>query len=129
MKKTLVSVAAYLIANAAGLLLAILLIDGFSVAFTAFVVAVLIFCIAQAIANPIASKISKKYAPQMMGGIALVAIFFGLLITSVIVSGMTIGGIANLLAATLLVWLGSLIAQLGLKLAGFGTDHHHYGSK
>lgn len=125
MKKTLVSLAAYLIANAAGLLLAVLLIDGFRVAVTAFIVAVLIFCLAQAIAQPMATKISKKYAPQLMGGIALVAIFFGLLITSVIVSGMTIGGIANLLAATLLVWLGSLLAQLGLKLAGFGVDHEH----
>lgn len=125
MKKTFLSLAAYLIANAVGLLLAVLLLEGFSVAFTAFIVAVLIFCIVQAIAQPVASKFSQKYAPQLMGGIALVAIFFGLLITSVIVSGMTIGGIANLLAATLLVWLGSLLAQLGLKFAGFGIGHEH----
>lgn len=125
MKKTLISVAAYLIANGAGLLLAIILIDGFSVAFTAFIVAVLIFCVVQAVANPLAAKVSQKYAPQLMGGIALVAIFFGLLITGVIVSGMTIGGVANLLAATLLVWLGSLLAQLVLKLTGFGVHHDH----
>ncbi|MEL7014298.1 MAG: hypothetical protein AAFO72_13610 [Pseudomonadota bacterium] len=125
MKKTFVSLAAYLIANAVGLLVAVLLIDGFSVAVTAFIVAVLIFCLVQAIAQPVASKVSKTYAPQLMGGIALVAVFLGLLITSVIVSGMTIGGIANLLAATLLVWLGSLLAQLGLKFAGFGVGHEH----
>lgn len=124
MKKTLVSVAAYLIANAVGLLLTIVLIDGFGVAFQAFVIAVLIFCVAQAIAHPLVSKMSKKYAPQLLGGISLVTIFFGLLITDAIVPGMTIGGIANLLAATLLVWLGSLIAQLGLKFAGFGAGTH-----
>ena len=123
MKKTLVSAAAYLIANGAGLLLAALLIDGVTVGFTAFIVAVLIFCVVQAIALPLVSKISKKYAPQLLGGISLVAIFCGLLITGLIVSGLTIGGLANLLSATLLVWLGSLIAQFGLKMAGFGSAH------
>jgi hypothetical protein len=39
-------------------------------------------------------------------------IFLGLGITGVLVSGMTIGGISNWLAATLLVWLGSLAADI-----------------
>lgn len=121
MKNTLISIAAYLVANGAGLLLAILLVDGFRVAFTAFLFAVVLFCVVQAIATPLASKLSREHAPQLMGGISLVAIFFGLLITGAIISGMTIGGIANLLAATLLVWLGSLIAQVALKMMGFGT--------
>ena len=43
-----------------------------------------------------------------MGGIALVTIFVGLLVTDMIMSSMEIGGISNWLAATLLVWLGSL---------------------
>ena len=72
MKNTLVSIAAYLIANGVGLLLAILLIDGFSVAFTAFVFAVVLFCVIQAIASPIANKLSQNYAPQLVGGIALI---------------------------------------------------------
>ena len=121
MKKALVSVAAYLIANGVGLLLAILLIDGFSVAFRAFLVAVLLFSAVQAVAGPLVSKMSRDYAPQLLGGISLIVIFLGLLVTGLIVSGMTIGGLSNLLAATLLVWLGSLFAQFGLKAAGFGA--------
>ena len=34
----------------------------------------------------------------------------GLLITELLVSDFTIGGVANLLAATLIVWLGALIS-------------------
>ena len=119
MKNSLVSLAVYIIANGVGLLIAILLIDGFNVAFTAFIFAVLLFCVVQAVADPLVKKLSRDYAPQVMGGISLVVIFFGLMITGVIISGMTIGGLANLLAATLLVWLGSLIAQFGLKAMGF----------
>jgi hypothetical protein len=125
MRNALSSAITYLIANAVGLLLAILLLPGFSVGFLAFLVAVLIFTIVQAIAGPLVVRLSKSYAPQLMGGISLVTIFVGLLITAVIVSGMTIGGISNLLAATLLVWLGSLAADIGLKIAGFKSTPKH----
>jgi hypothetical protein len=54
-----------------------------------------------------------------MGGIALVTIFAGLFITDMIMDGMEIGGIANWLAATLLVWIGSLIASILLPLYVF----------
>jgi hypothetical protein len=54
-----------------------------------------------------------------MGGIALVTIFIGLFITEILMSGMTIGGISNWLAATLLVWLGSLIASILLPIYVF----------
>jgi len=55
----------------------------------------------------------------MMGGIALVTIFVGLFVTDFVMDGMAIGGIANWLAATLLVWLGSLIASILLPLYVF----------
>ncbi len=125
MRNALSSAITYLIANAVGLLLAILLLPGFSVGFLAFLVAVLIFTVVQAIAGPLVVRLSKSYAPQLMGGISLVTIFVGLLITAVIVSGMTIGGISNLLAATLLVWLGSLAADIVLKIAGFKSTPKH----
>jgi hypothetical protein len=54
-----------------------------------------------------------------MGGIALVTIFVGLFVTDMIMDGMQIGGISNWLAATLLVWLGSLIASILLPLYVF----------
>ncbi|MEO1346556.1 MAG: hypothetical protein AAFV74_20635 [Pseudomonadota bacterium] len=45
---------------------------------------------------------------------------FGLLTTGVIVSVVTIDGLANLLAAKRLVWLRSLIAELARSLPDLG---------
>lgn len=57
--------------------------------------------------------------PALKGGIALVVTFVGLLITDMVTAGLTIGGISNLLAATLLVWLGALIASVVLPIYVF----------
>ena len=113
------SAATYLIANAVGLLLSIVILPGFTIGPMAFFVAVLIFSVVQGISAPLITKLSQKKVPQMMGGISLVTIFIGLWITSVLVSGMEIGGIANWLAATLLVWIGSLVAEILLPIYVF----------
>lgn len=113
------SAATYLIANAVGLLLSIVIVPGFTISPMAFFVAVLIFSVVQGVAAPLITKISQERVPQLMGGISLVTIFVGLWITSVLVSGMEIGGIANWLAATLLVWIGSLFAEILLPIYVF----------
>jgi len=112
MIKFLISVASYLIANAAGLFAATLLLTGFTIDFTAFILAVLIFSVFQTIAGPIITKMSLQQIPQLRGGVAIVVIMAGLVITDLLMPGMNVGGIANLLAATLLVWFGSLIAAI-----------------
>ena len=115
------SVLAILIANACGLLLASLLLDGFSVSPIAFFVAVLIFSGDLGLSGPILTKISMRSFPQLMGCISLVTIYVGLWITSLFVGGMQIGGLSNWLAATLLVWIGSLIASALLPIYVFKT--------
>ncbi|MEM6460358.1 MAG: hypothetical protein AAF724_00415 [Pseudomonadota bacterium] len=110
MTKFLLSTAAYLIANAVGLLVAALILPGFSIGISAFILAVLIFSVLQMIAGPLLTRLSAKRFPELIGGIALVAILVGLIVTDLLMSRMAIGGISNLLAATLLVWIGSLIA-------------------
>ena len=113
------SIIAFLVANAIGLLVAVTLLEGFSVGPMAFVVAVIIFSAVQGISGPLLTKISMKNFPQVMGGISLVTIFIGLWITSLLVDGMQIGGLSNWLAATLLVWLGSLAANILLPIYVF----------
>lgn len=117
--KFLISTASYLLANAAGLLAAALLLPGFQIDLVAFLTAVLIFSAFQTFAGPLVTKMSLKKMPQLVGGIALVTIFFGLLITDLIMPRMSMGGIANWLAATLLVWLGSLIATIFIPIYVF----------
>lgn len=112
MTRMLAVAALSLLANAIGLLLAILLINGFSIDVTAFIFAVVLFTVAAVIAEPILTKISQKNAPALAGGMALITTFVGLFLTSVLLEGMSTGGMINLLLATFVVWLGALIAGL-----------------
>ena len=119
MRKFLISTAAYLAANAVGLLAASVLLPGFRIDVLSFVTAVLTFSAFQILAGPVMAKLSKKWIPQLLGGIALVTIFLGLLVTDLLMDGIAIGGIANWLAGTLLVWIGSLIATIILPIYVF----------
>lgn len=119
MIRFLISTVAYLCANAIGLLLAAAVLPGFVIDPLSFIIAVAIFSLVQSVMGPLITKISLKNFPQLMGGIALVTIFAGLFITDMIMDSMEIGGIANWLAATLLVWIGSLIASILLPLYVF----------
>ena len=123
MTRFLLSTLAYLIANAFGLLVAVFLLPGFSINVLAFVAAVAIFSLVQTALGPLLSKIASKRFPQLMGGIALVTIFVGLFVTDIVMQGMEIGGISNWLAATLLVWLGSLLASILLPIFVFKQLH------
>ncbi len=115
----LISTVADLAANAIGLLVAIILLPGFVIDPLSFVVAVAIFSLVQTVLGPLIVKMSMKNVPQLMGAIALVTISVGLFATDIMMSGMQIGGIAHWLAATLLVWLGSLLASILLPLYVF----------
>lgn len=119
MIRFVISTAAYLVANAVGLLIATLVLPEFTIDPLAFIFAVVLFSIVQTVLGPLITKLSFKNFPQLMGGIALVTIFVGLFITDLVMDGMVIGGIANWLAATLVVWLGSLIASILLPIYVF----------
>lgn len=119
MIKLALSAAAYLIANAVGLLIAAVLLAGFEIDPLSFLIVVLAFSLIQAVLGPLITKISLKQLPQLMGGVALVTVSIGLLITDLLLGGMSIGGVANWLAATLLVWLGSLIATILIPIYVF----------
>jgi uncharacterized membrane protein YvlD (DUF360 family) len=119
MMRFLISTAAHLAGNAVGLLLATLLLDGFNIAPLAFVIVTVIFTAIEVVALPLITRLSMKNMPSLMGGVALVTTFVGLWITSLFVQGMTLGGLANWLAATLLVWIGALIAGIVLPIFVF----------
>ena len=119
MIRLLISALLYTAANAIGLFLAALILPGFSMGPVSFIVATLIFTAIEVVAGPLIIKVSIKSAPALAGGVSLVTTFLGLYLTSVLVDGMTIGGISNWLAATLIVWLGALLAGLILPVYAF----------
>jgi hypothetical protein len=101
----------YLLCNGAGLLLASLLLPGFQISWTAFFVAVILMSAALAVISPIVRKAAAKRAPQLMGGIALIAILLSLLLTTLVVPGVQISGLVSWIGGTVLVWIGSLVAS------------------
>ncbi|SMO68752.1 hypothetical protein [Ruegeria faecimaris] len=119
MTRRLKSVLALLAGNAIGLMLAALLLTGFAIKPISFIVVVIVFTLVQVVAEPLILKLGEKRAPSLKGGIALIVTFVGLLVTDLVTNGLTVGGISNLLAATLLVWLGALIASVVLPIYVF----------
>lgn len=107
------------IANAVGLLVAAAIIDGFTISGVSFVVAVLFFTVATIVLGPLITKIALTNAPYLMGGIALVTTFVGLLITTIFTDGLSINGVSAWLAATFVVWVFSLLANVVLPLLMF----------
>ncbi|MFV0514947.1 MAG: phage holin family protein [Jhaorihella sp.] len=119
MMRFLISTAAHLVGNAAGLLLAAALLNGFTIAPLALLIVVVVFTAVEVVASPLITKVSLRKMPSLMGGVALVTTFVGLWVTEIFVDGFQIGGLSNWLAATLLVWLGALIAGVLLPIYVF----------
>jgi hypothetical protein len=110
--KTLVSALFYLAANAIGLLVAKFAIPGFQIDWLSFIVVVIVFSAILAVIGPLIEDTARKQAPAVMGGIALLTVGAGLFLTSLLMRGLVIGGFVNWIAATLLVWIGSVAASL-----------------
>ena len=119
MSRRIRSALALLAGNSIGLLLASLILSGFAIKPISFIVVVIVFTVVQSIAEPLILKLGENKAPAIPGGIALIVTFVGLLVTNLIAPGLTVGGISNLLAATLLVWLGALFASVVLPFYAF----------
>lgn len=119
MIRLLASLTLSLLANAVGLFMASLILDGFQISGVSFIIAVAIFTIVEVIADPLITKIAINNVPALRGGIALVTTFVGLLITNIVSDGISVDGVSTWVLATLIVWLFGLIAMLVLPLFVF----------
>ena len=112
MLKFFARMALSLLANALALLVASVLLTGFAINGLAFVVAVFIFTASTTILEPLITKIATQNAPYLLGGIALVTTFVGLLVTMLITDGLRITGIGTWVMATLITWLATVVGSL-----------------
>ena len=122
MIRFIVRTAIVLVGNAVGLIVASLVLDGFSIDVTGFVVSLIIFTVAVALMTPfLATTMSRNQSsPSAIGGVALISTFVALLVTDILSDGVSISGIGSWIGATVVVWVGSLLAvfilpYLGLK--------------
>ena len=122
MIRLIVRTAIALAGNAVGLIVASLVLDGFDIDATGFITALIIFTVAVALMTPFLANMMRRNrsSSAALGGVSLIATFVALLITTLITDGLSISGIGTWIGATVVVWLGSLLAvfilpYLGLK--------------
>jgi hypothetical protein len=124
MIRLLLQIAATIIANAVGLLLAATLLTGFRIDALSFVIVLLVFSGVMILTGPLMTKIAITSLPQIRGAVALATAFVGLKVTDWLMGDRFVIGdasnwLSNWLAATLLVWLGSLLAEILLPIYVF----------
>ncbi len=116
MIRFLIAIVVQLLSNALGLVVAAQVLDDVTLTASAFIVAVVVFTIVYAIAQPFFTQMALSYVPALRGGVALVATLVGLLITAWVTDGLSISGATTWIAATVIVWIVSLIGVLLLPL-------------
>jgi hypothetical protein len=99
----LYSVLTNLITSAVALLLAYWILPQVTVHVSGFIVAVIVFALAQGILTPFIFNLARRYASAILGGIGLISTFLALWIATLFPGGLTIRGIGWVLAP-LLVW-------------------------
>jgi putative membrane protein len=116
MVRMIISALVHLAANAVGLLVAAMLLDGMSVSAGAFAIAVAIFTVVEMVVGPMIRQAAMRNANALLGATSLVVTFVGLLVTSLVSDGLRIEGIETWALGTVIVWLAALLATLLLPV-------------
>ncbi len=114
MKQALLRAVVLLASWAIGLLVAAWVVPGVSVSVSGFIVAVVLFTVAQTALSLLIVKLPRAYASLLHGGSGLVLTLVALILASTLTHGVTIGGVASWFAATIVVWLITTIGAISL---------------
>lgn len=114
MIRFLIRAAIFIGSAALGLIVADLILPGFTLHWNdwwGFVLAVLIFAVLQSVLAPWILKLARRHAPALLGGIGLVSTFVALLIAVLLpAAGIGIDGPVAWIVGTLIVWLVTALA-------------------
>jgi len=110
MVRTLIKVGLTIAGNAIGLLVAAALLDDVKLSGAAFILAVIIFTVAELILEPFIEKMVTEHAERLRIFTSLVTTFLALVVTDLLSDGLSIEGAGTWLLATVIVWLGTLLA-------------------
>jgi uncharacterized membrane protein YvlD (DUF360 family) len=112
--RTLVAVAA----NAIGLIVAAIVLDGVHLNVASFIVAVVIFTVVFAVLQPFLAVQLRRLGNGAIGATALIATLVSLLLTDLLSDGLSIDGVGTWIAAAVIVWLAALVAAFVLPFLG-----------
>lgn len=118
MIRLLVRTAVMLVANAVGLIVAAVVLDGMNLDAAGFIVAVVVFTVAMALLQPFLAVQLRRGGSAALGGVALIATLAALILTTLITDGLSIDGVGTWIAAAVIVWVAALIAAFILPFLG-----------
>jgi uncharacterized membrane protein YvlD (DUF360 family) len=118
MIRLLVRLLVVVAANAVGLLVAAALLDGMELDTGGFVLALIIFTVIFALMTPFLASQLRRRNSAAIGGVSLIATFVALLVTDLLSDGLSIEGVGTWIAATVIVWVASLLAAFILPFLG-----------
>jgi uncharacterized membrane protein YvlD (DUF360 family) len=104
--------------NGVGLIVAAAVLDGMTLDATGFVVSVVIYTIVFALLQPFLISVLRRSPAPVLGGVALIATLVSLIVTTLLTDGLSIDGVGTWIAATVIVWLGSVLAAFILPFLG-----------
>ena len=99
---------------AIGLLVAAWVVPRVSLSMSGFIVAVLVFSVAQAVLSLVILKLPHGYASLLLGGTGLALTLVALGLASELTHGLTIRGGASWLATAVVVWLVTTAGAISL---------------
>lgn len=105
-------------ANAVGLIVAAVALDGMDLDATSFIVAVVIFTIVFAVLTPFLAVQLRRLGNGAIGATALIATLVSLIVTDLLSDGFEISGVGTWIAAAVIVWLAALVAAFILPFLG-----------
>ena len=114
MKQALLRAVVLLASWSIGLLVAAWIVPGVSVSASGFIVAVVLFSVAQSALSLLIVKLPRAYASLLLGGAGLALTLVALILASALTHGLTIRGFASWLAVTTIVWLTTTLGAISL---------------
>jgi hypothetical protein len=112
----LIRLAIFVASAAAGLLLAGVLVSGFALSVSGFVLTVVVFAALQALLAPLSERLVTRFAPALLGGVGLLSTFVALLLASLLPGGIAISGFSAWVFGTLVVWLATAVGAVILAV-------------
>ena len=106
------------VSNAVGLIVAAAALDGMSLDATGFLVALAVYTVVFALLQPFLFSALRLSPGPVLGGVALIATLVSLIVTDLFTDGLSIRGVGTWIAATVIVWLGSVLAAFILPFLG-----------
>lgn len=104
MKNLLISIGIQLGSSAAAIIVAAIMLRGFSLNVGGFVTAVVVFTIAQSLLVGMVAKLAVKHAPALAGVTSLVSTWLALIIANLPFGGIRIHGFLTWIWAALIIW-------------------------